>query len=302
MKANTIKLISFFLLFLQINCSQGIEPNDDNRLIALLQTGAQFSSDGQKIVFEGLYDSIYAVHFIDISGNYLGYILKDYGFLSSPTWSPDNKKIAVSINGNLYTVTTNGDSLTKLTNNGEDFFCNWSPDGRYIAYTKTICDPECGIMLYDFSNGTVSLKTKYGSYASWSSDSKRVYYRTNLNQNSSYMGFVFRRIGIDILQKDSLFYVKSADGGLQLVDCTISPDEKEILFAASYGSPARMNIWKIILQTKEMFQITYDGGNNPSYNPAGDKIVYTNTNFNEGGLWIMSEDGSNKQRLTKLNR
>ncbi len=99
-----------------------------------------------------------------------------------------------------------------------------------------------------------------------------------------------------------MFYVKSSDSGLYLHDCTVSPDEKEILFAASYGPPPQINIWKIILETGEIVQMTYEGGTWPSYNPTGDKIVYTNTYINEGGIWIMNKDGSNKQRLTKLNR
>ena len=309
-KLKNLLFLSLFLLCLfNTNCNQSTEPrNGEEHLVALLQTGPQFSADGQEIVFEGLYDSIYAVHFVDIYGNYLGYILNDRGYLNSPTWSPDMKKLAVSIEGNIYTVQTDGDSLTILTNTGEDFFCNWSPDSRYIAYTKSICDPECGIMLYDFSNGTASLKTYYGSYTSWSSDSKRVYYRNNfyitdpVSQKGDYKGFVFNRIDVNTLEEDSLFYVKSYDGGLYLQDCTVSPDEEEILFSASYGSPPQMNIWKIVLQTGDMIQMTYEGGTCPSYNPTGGKIVYTNTNINEGGIWIMNKDGSNKQRLTKLNR
>lgn len=303
-------IVSIFLLHLfNTNCSQSTEPrNDEEQKVSQLQTGPQFSPDGQEIVFEGLYDSIYAVHFVDIAGNYLGYILNDIGYLNSPTWSSDSKKIAVSIDGNIYTAQRNGDSLIMLTNTAEDFFCNWSPDGRYIAYTKSICDPECGIMLYDFSNGSASLTTQYGSYASWSSDSKRVYYYNNFyiidpeTQADDFKGFVFKRINVNTLEVDSLFYVQSSYSSLYLHDCTVSPDEKEILFAASYGPPPQLNIWKIVLETREVTQMTYEGGSCPSYNPAGDKIVYTNTNINEGGIWIMNKDGSNKQRLTKLNR
>ncbi len=308
MKKNITFVFLLSLLLLNTNCSQSTNnlENDKNQALALLQTDPQFSSDGKKIVFNGLYDSVYAVHFVDINGNYLGYILNNHGNLSSPTWSPDNQKIAVSIEGNLYTVKSNGDSLTKLTNTDEDFFCNWSSDGKYIAYTKSICDPECGIMLYDFSKGSASLKTQYGSYASWSSDSKRVYYRNNFyiidpkTQRGDYKGFVFKRIDINSLKEDSLFYVKSSDGGLYLQDCTISPDESEILFAASSGSPVQINIWKIKLKNGEMIQMTYDGGSCPAYNSKGDKIVYTYSNIKEGGLWIMDADGSNKHKLTKL--
>jgi hypothetical protein len=135
-----------------------------------------------------------------------------------------------------------------------------------------------------------------------------VYYYNNFfitdpeTQAGDFKGFIFKRIDINTLEVDSLFYVKSSDDGLYLQDCTISPDEKEILFAAAYGPPPQINIWKIVFETGEMFQMTHDGGNCPSYNPAGDKIVYTNTKKNEGGIWIMNKEGSNKQRLTKLNR
>ena len=158
-------------------------------------------------------------------------------------------------------------------------------------------------MLYDYFNGTTSLKTQYGSYASWSSDSKRVYYRNNFfitdpeTRRGDYKGFVFSRIDVNTLKVDSLFYVKSSDDGLYLQDCAISPDESEILFAASSGSPVQINIWKIKLKNGEMIQMTYDGGSCPAYNPEGDKIVYTYSDINEGGLWIMNSDGSNKKKI-----
>jgi len=115
-----VTIIIFSIL--NVSCSQTTDPKiEEGNLISLSQTSPQFSSDGQKIVFEGLYDSVYAVHFVDIAGNYFGYILDRKGFLSSPTWSPNDEKIAVTIEGNLYTVKVNGDSLMMLTNTGEDF-------------------------------------------------------------------------------------------------------------------------------------------------------------------------------------
>lgn len=308
MKTNNI-LILLLLLFLNTNCSQSTNPEiEDENLIAMSQTGAQFSSDGKKIVFEGLYDSVYAVHFIDITGNYLGYILDKQGYLSSPTWSPDDKKIAVSIDGNLYTVFTNGDSLKKLTNTSEDFHCIWSPDGKYLAYTKSICDPECGIAIYDLHSDRKKVIAQYGGHASWNRNANKIYYYHTLyrkkanSDKSEYKGFVFKKIDVTTFTIDSLYFVAKTNLHLWLEDCTVSPDEKEILFAASYGSPPVINIWKIELESGEMKQITYDGGNYPSYNPEGDKIVYTNTNINEGGLWIMNRDGTNSKKLTKLNR
>ena len=109
MEKKQVILILFFLLWLNINCSQSSEINtsDDENLIASSQMDPEFSSDGNKIVFKGLYDSLWAIHFIDIEGNYLGYIKKQ-GTLSSPSWSPDNKKLALSLNGNICTMLVSG--------------------------------------------------------------------------------------------------------------------------------------------------------------------------------------------------
>ena len=306
---NIFKASSLILLIVSIGCSQTTAPKiDEGNLISLSQTSPQFSSDGQKIVFEGLYDSIYAVHFIDLEGNYLGYILNQKGYLSSPTWAPGNNKIAISIEGNLYTVQISGDSLLKLTDNGEDFSCNWSPDGRYIAYTKSVCDPECGIAIFDLGNSTKKVIGKFGGYASWNKNSDKIYYyhtlytKTSNTDKTEYQGFVFKRVDINTLKTDSLFFIAKANLHFWLEDCTVSPNEQNISFSASYGSPPVINIWTIDLERKQVTQITSDGGNCPSYSPTGDKIVFTNTNIREGGLWIMNSDGSNKRKLTKLRR
>lgn len=294
-----------FLLISNINCSQSMEPIPDGEGgYILTQINPQFSPDDKMIVFNGGYNNVYAVHLIDSARNYLGYILNDVGHINSPTWAPDNNRLAVSIEGSIFTVNKDGTNLSKIIDSDQDFFCNWSPDGRYIAYTKSICDPECGIALYNFGEDTSNVIGQYGGHAAWNKNSDKVYYShtyyitDTTTGNGIYKGFIFKRFDVNTLKTDSLFYVKNTN--LWLADCTVSPDEKYILFAAAYGSPARLNIWEINLQSKSMMQITFDGGDCPSYNPAGNKIVYTNTNLKEGGLWIMNSDGSNQKRLTKL--
>jgi len=303
---NLLFLSLFLLCLLNTNCSQSIEPVDENEnLIFDWQSNAQYSSDGEKIVFEGLYDSLYAIHFVDKSGNYLGHILEENNnFLSSPTWGPENNKIAISIDGNLFLVNINGDSLIQLSSSGQDFSPSWSYNGKYIAYTKSICDPECGIAVYNLSNNTKKVIRNYGGYSNWNKNSDKIYYyhtffvkRPN-SHISDYKGFVFKRIDINTLQEDSLFHVTNSD--LWLTDCTISPDEEEILFAASEGTPPQIYIWKLNLKQKVLYKMTV--GDHPAFSPDGISIVYTNTEKSEGGLWVMNRDGANKTRLTKLNR
>jgi len=305
-------LLSCLLVFFNTNCSQSIEPiYEDENLIFEWQSDAQYSSDGENIIFKGLYDSIYAIHFVSKEGNYLGHILDknvyyEKPIFSSPSWGPNNNKIVVSMNGNLFCVKINGDSLTQLTNSWQDFSPIWSYDGKYIAYTKSICDPECGIAVYNLENNINKVIGKYGGYASWNMNSNKIYYYHTLyvkrpnSQISDYKGFVFKSIEINTLKVDSLFHVESTDLHRWLEDCTISSDEKYMLFAASEGIPPQVYIWKINLEQKTYYKMTI--GNHPSFSPDGSTIIYTNTEKGEGGIWIMNKDGSNKQRLTSLNR
>jgi len=305
-------LLPYFLFFFNTNCNQSTEPKHENEnLIFDWQSDAQYSSDGEKIIFAGLYDSVYAIHFLNKEGKYLGHILENNIYyeepiFSSPSWGPYNNKFVVSMNGNLFFIKINGDSLTQLTFSWQDFSPSWSPDGKYVAYTKSICDPECGIALYNLNNNTQKVIGKYGGYASWNKNSDKIYYYHTLyvkrpnSQISDYKGFVFNRIDINTLEEDSLFHVENTELHLWLEDCTVSSDEKYILFAASEGAPPQVYIWKINLEQNTLSKMTV--GNHPSFSPDGTTIVYTNTEKSEGGLWVMNIDGFNKQRLTKLNR
>ena len=138
--------VSFaILMYCNFNCNDTIKTTEPENIIYDWQSNPQFSNDGEKIVFEGLYDSINAIHFLDKNGSYLGYILdsiKEKKYVSSPSWGINNS-IVVSIEGNLFLVNITNDSLTQLTNSYQDFSCTWSRDGNYIAYTKFRVIPDC---------------------------------------------------------------------------------------------------------------------------------------------------------------
>lgn len=303
------RIYIFFIIIVTLiaNGCNSVSPfiGESEDQIYSWQMDPEFSNDGETIAFKGLYDSIYAVHFINRNGDYLGKILENK-LLSSPSWNPNNDKIAVSVEGNIIISDILGDSTIQLTFSGQDFSPSWSKDGKYIAYTKSICDPDCGIAIYDFSTKITKVIGEYGGHASWSSSPDRIYfYQTAYDKKpgsdiSNYKGFVFKRINISTLKIDSLFFVPKTNSELWLEDCTISIDEKEILFAASEGAPPQIYIWKINLEDNTLNKMTV--GNNPAFSPDGLTIVYTNTAKLEGGIWIMNSDGSNKRRFTKLNK
>ena len=82
----------------------------------------------------------------------------------NPNWSPDGSRIAFASNRDnpdvgiyeIYTMDTNGNNATRLTNNGaNDYAPSWSPDGNKIAFTSDRDgNSEIYIMNADGSNQT----------------------------------------------------------------------------------------------------------------------------------------------------
>jgi Tol biopolymer transport system component len=302
---------SYFLFFFNLGCSQSVEPpKDPDNNISLYQFNAEFSHDGQIIVFVGDYDTVSAVHFITSEGEYQGHILENNSirsnFFSSPSWSPDDSRIVVSLSGSLYQIKTNGDSLIRLTYSDQDFWCEWIPSGNIIAYNKTICDPDCGIAILNLGTNDNFVLSKFGQYPSWLSNSEEIafvrqfYKRPTLQDSLKHYGFTIWKVNTMTGEEDSLYFFDAP--GYFGRSCSISPNSQEVLVHVEDGFPVQYNIFKVNLENNSLIRLTTNGGAYPKWSRDGNKIVYTNTSINEGGLWIMNSDGSNKKSLTKLKR
>jgi tricorn protease len=105
-----------------------------------------WSPDGKSIAWFSDESGEYALHVADQSG--LGKVRKiDLGgppsFFYSPKWSPDGKKIAYSDKRlNLWCVEADGGTPVKLDTDllevNNEFDAAWSPDSRWLAYTKQL--------------------------------------------------------------------------------------------------------------------------------------------------------------------
>jgi Tol biopolymer transport system component len=67
-------------------------------------------------------------------------------------WSPDSKKIVVSVSGGLQLMNADGSHRVQLTPagpNANDFWPTWSPDGNLIAFTRQITTEQIWVMNAD---------------------------------------------------------------------------------------------------------------------------------------------------------
>jgi Tol biopolymer transport system component/DNA-binding winged helix-turn-helix (wHTH) protein len=102
---------------------------------------AQFSADGERIVFASDRSGAIEIWIADANGsNPLR--LTGTGASGSPRWSPDGKWIAfdstASGNAEIYIIDASGGIPRRLTDHpAEDSIPVWSPDGRWIYFTST---------------------------------------------------------------------------------------------------------------------------------------------------------------------
>ncbi|MBI3111279.1 MAG: PD40 domain-containing protein [Ignavibacteriales bacterium] len=171
------------------------EKTDEFEAFHLFQSKIDISKDGllSFVTKSGEND---ALHIYDIKEEKLRETVRfrNLVVLSSPSWSPDGKRIVFSSidkggNNDLYILEVATRTLTRLTN---DFFSDndpaWSPDGRFIAFSSDR-NPygrrgKFNLFLYDLkSAGVEYLTVGDQSYfaPSWSGDGKRLAFTSDID-------------------------------------------------------------------------------------------------------------------------
>jgi len=84
--------------------------------------------------------------------------LPNTGFYSAPAWSPDGKQILVQDNHrNLWTIEVASGKATKIDvdsypDPGRQFDATWSPDSRWVAYSKNLPSRLRAIFVYSLAD------------------------------------------------------------------------------------------------------------------------------------------------------
>ena len=220
--------------------------------------------------------------------------------LGTPSFSPDMEWVLFEGGAQIYKVpfatdSVNMDSLVQLTFEGRNFFPDWIPDGRWIAYDNTVCgssgDPlppnSCGILRIDNKGAGKKLVAR-GRMPDWSIDGKRLVY-----------------IGL----KSEIFTIILDDSTVTMLTSLNQSDDNSVdnrypkysLDGTQIAFQSDGQVWIMQADGSNPRQL-HEYGKMPAWYGNG-KVVFIDFNphrftKDNGTIWIMNADGSGKQQLT----
>ncbi len=181
---------------------------------------------------------------------------------------------------------------------------SWSPDGRYITYTRYAMQRYSGIgkllnpnlYIYDVRSKREKLLSSFhgqNSSATWTPDGKRIAFTSNksgdpdiylYNLDTKEVTPIVKRMGVD-------------------VEPSFSPDGKKMVFSSSRtGNP---ELYHLEMDTLIQKRLTYSRyyNSSPAWSPAGDRIAFAGLDDPFGkrayfDIFLMSPSGENMERLT----
>jgi TolB protein len=231
----------------------------------------------------------------DLDGANVKQITQNRSINLSPSWSPDNKRIAFTSylkrNPDLYLIDADGKNLQRFSYYpGLNVSPSWSPNGKQIALMIGK-EGKSDIFLIDSNGGNPRKLSKgHGNEASptWSPDGERI-------------AFVSDRSGspqIYIMAKDGSNVRRLTYEGSYNTNPSWSPKGDRIAFCGR--AEGRYHIFTIGSDGSGIRRLTSNSGNHesPCWSPEGRYLAFSSTRTGASKIFVMNTNGFNQRPLT----
>jgi tricorn protease len=171
------------------------DPRNLTESPAAMEREPKWSPDGQSIAYLSDESGEYALHVRsqDGTGEVKKIPLGDKAFYSAPAWSPDSKKIAYLDNhGHLFYIDLDARKPilveTDYYLNGNGLAAVWSPDSKWLSYSKTLKSHMQAIYLYSLADAKATQVTDGMSDAqnpAFDKNGKYLYFTASTNSGAS---------------------------------------------------------------------------------------------------------------------
>ena len=142
-------------------------------------TPIKWSYDRRSILVERYINTkdIYEISILDLNNGNIAALTSNPA-RSEPGWSHNGKQVVFRKGGDIWTVDSNGNNETNLTNSKgiTEIYPRWSPNGTKILYAVRISDPEWEIQTHTMNvDGSEKKRLMNSSYgADWSHDGRKI--------------------------------------------------------------------------------------------------------------------------------
>jgi TolB protein len=217
---------------------------------------------------------------------------------SSPSWSPDGKKIVLESEGDIYVLDVETSRTKRLTTASEwDLFPVFSPDGEAIAFTSDRGGKTGVYLMSSDGSRQRALSLKNDNEPAWSPDGGKILFDSGRKGAPGL--YVINSDGTGLRRLTRGQHYSAGEGSSDYAG-SWSPDGSRIVFTSHRTGGNQVYVMNADGSDQRRLTKTEIDGEalQPAWSPDGSKIAFMSGLGNKREIYLVNSDGTGLRRLT----